>query len=188
MSPHTMVALRHAAAIAHALPGVHLRIGSDTGTLLEVGSPCVVDGPAMGPCAFRMAVARGHEMVKQGIEVGFLDLPPAADPHIQIALGPGGAALPGGIYRVTSGEVHLHAATTTLPVRRCRQILADRDVPAGVPEHEGIALRFDAATEITVLHTAGRPGPVADSQLRLLQHALEAVAAEELIRSLARVG
>lgn len=180
-----MVALRHAAALVHALPGVHLRIRSEERALLSVGPPWLVGGPAMGPCAFRMAVAKGHEQIKRGDPVTFMGLADGAPLHIDVGVVPGGSALAGGIYRVPCGQVALHATTTTLPLRRCRELLAERTLPAGVDPDAAVGLRHDAATEITVLHTAGEPGPVADAQLRLLQHALEAVAADELVRALA---
>jgi hypothetical protein len=59
-----MVSLRLAATLAHALPGLRLRVRDGQRTLLEVARPPLPAGPAMETCAFRMAVARAHERIE----------------------------------------------------------------------------------------------------------------------------
>lgn len=62
MTAATMATLRLAATVAHALPGVRLRLRDGRRTILEVsGAPCS-SPTAMSPCAFRMAVARAHQV------------------------------------------------------------------------------------------------------------------------------
>lgn len=170
--------MRVAATLAHALPTVRVRIRHDDRTLLEVPHPGEVDGPAVGACAFRRAVACAHEQTKSGLRVGFMGLAGGADPAVDIGVRSGDAALPGGIYRVAVGAETIHGFVTTLPLRKCRQIV--RALQCDPP----VRLHHDAATEATLVHTV-LPSNDAPDDAGHLEVVLEALLAEEVIHELA---
>jgi hypothetical protein len=176
-----MAAMRIAATLAHALPSVRVRIRHADRTLLEIGHPSQAQGPALGPCAFRRAVATAHEQAKDGRRLAFMGLPDEVAPAVDIGVLPGDEALPGGIYRVTVGDRTVHGFATTLPARRCREVL--RDLPEG--EHV-IRLHHDSATEVTFVHTviATHDAPIDGSHLEPL---VEALLADEVAHELALV-
>ena len=173
-----MATLRIAATLAHALPTLRVRIRHGERTLLEVAHPGDSSGPAMGACAFRRAVACAHEQTKRGQRLAFMGFAEDMEPAIDIGVRPGDATLPGGIYRVAVGDEVIHGFATTLPARRCRELVAERsnvDRP--------VRLHHDAATEVTFVHTVdSRDAPVDMSHL---EHLLGALWADEVVRELA---
>jgi hypothetical protein len=181
MTPNAMAAMRIAATLAHALPSVRVRIRHAERTLLEIGHPSQAQGPALGPCAFRRAVASAHEQAKEGRRLAFMGLPEDIAPAVDIGVLPGDQSLPGGIYRVRVGEDTVHGFATTLPARRCREVL--RDLPDG--QHV-IRLHHDSATEVTFVHTviASCDAPVDGRHLEPLP---EALVADEVQHELALV-
>lgn len=145
MTPTGMTVLRVAATVVHALPGVRVRLLHGERALLTVARPCDADGPAIGPCAFRATVARAHRELQAGGTVVLGDLPVGAEPAIEVAIR-NGDVLPSGVYRVVVGDTTVHGFVTTLPPRRCRQLLE------GGPDD--VHLHHDAATDVTLVHTA----------------------------------
>lgn len=182
MTPWGLTALRRAATVAHALPGVRLRLRHDNSTLLEVTRTPPLTPPVIGPCAFRHAVARAHEDMKHGRVVSMVGLTPGVDPALDVGVRPGDAAHADGMYRIAFGEVDLHAFATTLSPRQCRQLLDDRATP--VCRHPSAAhvleLRHDVATEITIVHVATPRGEFETGRHVLVDELLMACAAEEI--------
>lgn len=115
-----LVPMRLAATVAHALPGVRLRLRDGDTTLLEVARPPLPPGPAVGPCAFRNAVARARLQLEAGAHLQFLGLDEGRRPAIDVGVRPGDRILPGGIYRVAVEDASVHAFPTTLAPRACR--------------------------------------------------------------------
>jgi hypothetical protein len=180
-----MLAFRRAATLAHALPALRVRVRAGVSTVLDVGRPPPEDGPAIGPCAFRMAVARAHEQIKGGARLTFLGLPEDAALSVSIGVRAGDAALPGGIYRVAVDDHYLHAFATTLTPRRCRTVLDQRgDHVAGSP----VRLHHDVATEVTVVHSLGPAGPLDPHRRDQLEDLLAGFAVDEVVDELARAG
>ncbi len=177
-----MVSLRRAATVAHALPGVRLRLRNGTSTLLEVGHSSQPSPGVIPPCAFRHAVARAHEHLKSGCAIRFLGLPSGDDPAVDVGVRHGDRAHFDGLYRVNVGDMDVHAFATTLSPRRCRELLIERD--ASVCRHPSAAgsvrLHHDAATEITLVHalTAHYEHPV--ERHLLLEDLLVGCMAEEI--------
>jgi len=170
MTGALLVPMRLTATIAHALPGVRLRLRHDDRTLLEV---LRTDQPADGvvtPCAFRSAVARAHRLLEAGERLRFLGLGEGEAPAIDVAVGPGGAIHPGGLYAVPSHDHHLHAFATTLGTAACRRVVGDE-----------VSLHHDAATDVTIVHRAAATAAVCP----ILREALLRCADEELARELA---
>ncbi len=179
MTPAGMAVMRIAATLTHALPALRVRIRHRGETLIHVvGHPAEADGPAIGACAFRWAVVRAHEQSKSGIRLAFMGVPVGEEPAVDIGVCAGDAALPGGIYRVTIGEETIHGFATTLPPRRCRDVLA------GLPDSGHVVrLHHDAGTEVTFVHTV-TPAVGAPADAVHLAPALEALLADEIIHEL----
>jgi hypothetical protein len=164
-----LVPMRLTAAVAHALPGVRLRLRDGARTLLEVVR---TDAPADGvvtPCAFRAAVARAHRLLEAGERLRFLGLAEGEAPAIDVAVGPGGAIHPGGLYVVPRADGHLHAFATTLEPAACRTVVGAE-----------ASIHHDAATDVTIVH---RAAPTTEVPPALLD-ALLRCADEELGREL----
>jgi hypothetical protein len=179
MTRRGLVAMRIAATLVHAVPTIRVRIRHGAATLLVVGHPAMTEDPAVGPCAFRRAVADAHEQAKEGRRLAFMGLPAGIAPAVDIGVAPGDKALPGGIYRVTVGEQTVHGFATTLPARRCREALA------GLPEGAcPVRLHHDAATEVTFVHTV-LPVELAPVDGRHLEPLVEALIADEVQHELA---
>lgn len=175
-----MAAIRIAATLAHSLPTVRVRVRHRGETLFDVvGHPAGANGPAIGACAFRRAVACAHEQSKRGIRVALMGVPVGEEPAVDIGVRAGDAALPGGVYRVTIGEETVHGFATTLSPRRCRDVLE------GLPDTGHVVrLHHDAATEVTFVHTV-TPAVDAPPEAAHLAPALEALFADEVVRELA---
>lgn len=175
MSPSGMAAMRIAATLAHALPSLRLRIRRGDTTLLEVAQPAGPAGRVIGACAFRRAVARAHEQSKTGLRLTFMGLAPDEEPAIDIGVRAGDITLPGGIVRVAAGDNTVHGFATTLPARRCRDVLE------GLPDTGRVVrLHRDAATEVTFVHTV-IPNADAPPDGAHLTEALEALFADEVV-------
>lgn len=183
-----MTALRRAATIAHALPGVRLRLRYGPETLLEVARPPMPSPAAIDPCAFRRAVARAHEDLKAGRAASFLGLPTGWDPAIDVGVRSGDLAHLDGLYRVAVGDVDVHAFATALSPRRCRELLLER--ATSVCRHPSAAasvqLRHDVATEITVVHALTPRGAHPIDRHVLLDDLLAGCMAEEIPAMLGR--
>jgi hypothetical protein len=184
VTPSCLTALRIAATLVHCLPALRVRLRHDDDTLFEVvAHPAGGTGPAtegvMGACAFRRAVASAYEHERDGRRIGILGVPAGAAPAIDIGVRRGDAALPGGVYRVAVGDQTVHGFATTLPVRRCREILESLDDIGHV-----VRLHHDAGTEVTFVHTV-TPTAEAPADAGHLASALEALLAEEVVRELA---
>lgn len=182
MTPAGMAVLRIAATLAHALPDVRIRLRDGQRTLVEVARPTDAAEPVIGPCAFRMAVARAHEQIKAGARLSFLGLPEGIAPAVDIGVRAGDEALPGGMYRVAVGAHTIHAFATTLPPRQCRRLLAR------CGSCEFVRLHHDAATEVTLVHTVSDGEDSAALHRTRLEDALAAFVADEVVHELAGTG
>ena len=174
MTPLGLVPLRLAATIAHALPGAQLRLRDGDTTLLQVGPPPMPAGPAVTPCTFRRAVARAHRQIEAGIRLQFLGLGEGCTPTVDVGVRPGDCILPGGIYRVGTGDVDVYAFVTTLSPKSCRDMVANQpDVANGVLFHR------DAATDVTVAHMLEPRGAGSEAPM-MLQDLLVGCVADEV--------
>jgi hypothetical protein len=192
-------ALRRAATLCHAVPAMRVRVRHGGQTLLEISREHGHDAPVgdgtlhLPPCAFRVAVGRAHQMREDGRTMAFLGLDPGEAPSIEIGLPCGGEAWPGGIYQVLEGRRFLYLFATTLPLDRCRDLLAEGDVDDVVASHPSvdgatrIGLHADDATDVTLVHT---DAPLGASEAEhtatrhLLERLLATCATEELLLEL----
>lgn len=120
----------------------------------------------MAPCAFRLAVAGAHEQMKSGVRLAVAGFPAGGEPAVDIGLRHGDRVLPGGIYRVVLGGDVVHGFATTLPPRRCRNLLG---------RGGDARLHHDVATEITFVHAPREPRAIEELAARFL---VEEIAAE----------
>jgi hypothetical protein len=177
-----MDALRVGATLAHALPGVQLRLRDhERGTLLEVAG----DGPGettrrVAPCAFRSAVARAHRRIAEGVRMTFLGLPLGHDPVLDVGVPPGGRAFGAGMLAVpiAGAASAVQAFATTLSPDACRRVIAARTHPAASAT---VRVLHDDATDVTLVHTAVPLATAARTPSAVLTEVLAVVATEELV-------
>lgn len=166
--------MRLAATVAHALPGVRLRLRDGERTLVEVARSPVPAEQVISPCAFRNAVSRAHCQLGAGHRLRFLGLDEGVAPAIDIAVASSDRIQPGGLYRVAVGGAQIHAFATTLSARSCRAILAVDQLRDG-----GLTLHLDPATDVTIVHVIQTDSD-ADEPPPILEEALLRCADEEL--------
>jgi hypothetical protein len=107
-----------------------------------------------------------------------MGLPDGVEPAVDVGVRPGDEALRGGIYRVALHGQTIHGFATTLPLRRCRDVLD------GLPDGGNLVrLHHDAATEVTLVHTVIPTGD-APRDGRHLEPVLEALLAAEVVHEL----
>lgn len=111
-----------------------------------------------------------------------MGLPEAIEPAVDIGIRDGDRALPGGIYCVSVGDGTINGFATTLSPRQCREILERGELSPG---GDAVRLHYDAATEITLVHTVTGAEPAAQVRHRQLEDVLAAFAADELLHELA---
>lgn len=186
MTRQGMVGLRRAATVAHAFPGVRLRLREGERTLLEVSRGPTALRASLGPCAFRRMVARAHEELEAGRSVSFLGLAPGTDPVIDVGVRTGDLAHPDGLCRFAVGEVDIHVFATLLSPRRCREVLADRSTSICRHPSATDSARFhrDAATAITLVHAVTPRGGDAVERPVLLEDLMFGCAVEEVVQVL----
>lgn len=190
LSTDAFRAMRIAASVAVAAPGIRLLIRDGKRHLLTVVAPPFpdVDHPVVPPCAFRSAVARGRTIVEQGHRLSFLDLPGGNEPVIEVDLPSGDRALPGGIYRIGHDRCWSHLFPTDLDLDATKAAAADGspsipvDGPAG-SRGTRVGFHHDAATAITLVHTTCDAGDVgaARRQVEVLEAVLARCVTAELL-------
>lgn len=177
MTPERLVPLRLAATVAHALPGVRLRLRHRDQTVLEVGrSPSLSVPSAMSPCAFRMAVGRAHQQLREGVRLAFFGMGRGCAPAVDVGVRPGDEVYPGGLYRVAVEDVQVHAFATTLAPKACRTVVTERAGGRGP-----VKLYHDPTTAVTLVHAAvPATGPI-DLARELFEDMLAGCLVEEVV-------
>jgi hypothetical protein len=192
-------ALRRAATLCHAVPAMRVRVRHEGSTLLEISREHGHDAPTgdgtlhLPPCAFRVAVGRAHQLREDGRTMSFLGLSAGDVPSVEIGLPCGGEAWPGGIYQVLEGRRFLYLFATTLPLERCRELLAEGEVDGLVAGHPSmdhatrIGFHADDATGVTLVHTdvgLGADEHEHATTRNMLERLLATCATEELLAEL----
>lgn len=180
MTRQGLVLLRVAATLAHALPGIRLRLRVGDETVATVTRHARGPGVQISPCEFRMAVGHANAAIGCGAPPCFLGLRPGADLAIDVGLPAHSGILPGGIYHLTGDGQEMHAIATSLSLRRCLQLL-----PHSPPTGSQLHLHHDVVTEVTTLHTVGPTDQGSQERRRQLEEALAALVADEVIDGLA---
>jgi hypothetical protein len=178
----TMVDLRMAATLVHALPGITLHVRGDRARY-RIGHG--IDGmpEALTPCGFRVAVHHAHVLRRHNRGVGLVGLCPAEVPELTLEAEAGHAVRPGGICVVEEDDGYRVAAATVLPREACREQLAG---PVEGPEDAvPLGLHHDDATEVTLIHAQAEDDEDLDLAIRAVEVALARCTAAELLDELA---
>ncbi len=188
MDDNAFAALRVAATLVHALPGLRGRVRLGGRTLCDVTWDDMPTSPmVVSPCGFRTAIAKAHRQRQAGEEVRFLHLSADANPAVDIGVPVLGRTYRGGIYAVPLGDRFLCAFATTLNPDVCHEEL--EDLVGGLEPPDGmwgLGIRGDSGTQITLLHTelaCDMAGPDIDCAIELLHQVLARVTARELVDS-----
>lgn len=182
MTPLGLTVLRRTAALAHAVPGLRVRLRHDGTALLEVLRPAhpvvAPSGRWLTPCAFRVAVGRAIRASRDGRTLAVLGLPSGTDPAVDLCA-TNGALLPGGIAQIPTGLGSELAFTTTVRP----------ETVAAMAHAEDLDIRCypDPVTEAAiVVHTTSAPTGSAEFAA-VLEHAqalLARCAVHELVSDL----
>jgi hypothetical protein len=158
ISDRSLIALRSGAAVAHAVPGVRLRVEGGGRLLIEVAhhvEPANTDvHRTMTPCAFRMAVAGARRHRQEGRRLQFIGLDADLDPSVSFGVRPSSdVVLPGGMLRVRYHERWLHL----LPLDGATEAIEAIDDLVAEPYEGngyevGIAVHHDPELGIGLLH------------------------------------
>jgi hypothetical protein len=155
ISDRSLVALRSGAAVAHAVPGVRLRVEGGGRLLIEVAhhvEPAPADDHrTMTPCAFRMAVVGARRHRQEGRRLQFIGLDADLDASVSYGVRPSSdLVLPGGMLRVRYHERWLHL----LPLDGTTEAIDDlvAEPYEGNGYEVGIAVHHDPDLGIGLLH------------------------------------
>jgi len=179
LSDRALSSLRCAAAVAHAVPGVRLRVQGGGETLVQVahrpptdaplagrleGPPDTssristgtsTDGPsepvAMGPCAFRGAVVQAHRQRQEGRRLQFMGLDAELDPAVSYGVRAStDQVLAGGMLRLLYDDRWLHLLALIGDEDEIDALVAD---PIDADGFEvGIAVHHDPELGVAILH------------------------------------
>src|SRR5262245_61052915 len=124
-----MAALRRAAAMAHTVGGITLRLSAAGEHLVEVrpdptAGPCPT-GRVADPCGFRMAVARAWADFEAGREIGLIGLGPDDDLDIDWAVAAPGHDLGFGAVRAGCADRLVWAFASVLDVPTLRDVVGE---------------------------------------------------------------
>ncbi len=189
-----MAALRRAAAMAHTVGGITLRLSVAGEHLVEVrpdpaARPCP-SHRVTDPCGFRMAVARAWADFEAGREIGLIGLGPDDELDIDWAIAPPGQDLGFGAVRAGCADRVVWAFASILDTPALGEVVAELgdgfdDLSSGAVDGLSARLVRDDLLGATVVHVeAGPTGPlrVLDEVLRRM---VAVVGTAELLEALA---
>jgi hypothetical protein len=182
MTPLGLTVLRRTATLAHAVPGIRVRLRHDGTALLEVLRPAhpvvAPSGRWLTPCAFRVAVGRAVRAASEGRTLAVLGLDAGVDPAVDIGA-TSGALLPGGIACLpTDAGTELAFATT---------VGAETVAAMARAEDLDVLCHSDPVTEATLVVHATRASTGTaefDAALDLTQALLARCAVHELVHDI----
>lgn len=128
MTPDGTIALRRAAAIAHGIPWVRVRLGDGTRTLAEVGlhgRPRSDDAVLLRPCQFRSAVATAWWNERIGHPMAPIGMCAHRDPTVSIGVPTGGRIGEGGLVRTELGGMPVLGFVTVTDPTTAERLVAD---------------------------------------------------------------
>jgi hypothetical protein len=179
LRPAVLTSLRRSATVAHAFPGIRLRLRVEGTVVVEVGrgpwADPVATWPRMGPCAFRRWVVRAEASETAGLDLA-----------VDVGMQPGNEIQPDGLYRVRLGHLDVNVFPTILPVRVCREVIERVDISAlrHPSASDALRLQHDVLTGVTMVHTVSRHAPHAGRH-PVLDDLVAMLATEEIVREVA---
>lgn len=189
-----MAALRRAAAMAHTVGGITLRLSAGSEHLVEVRpDPAARPGPShriTDPCGFRMSVARAWADFEAGRDIGLIGLGPDDELDIDWAIAPPGQDLGFGAVRAGCADRVVWAFASILDTPTLGEVVASLgdgldDLSTGTVDGLSARLVRDDLLGATVVHVeAGPAGPkrILDEVLRRM---VAVVGTAELLDALA---
>jgi hypothetical protein len=182
MTPLGLTVLRRTATLAHAVPGIRVRLRHDGMTLLEVLRPAhpvvAPSGRWLTPCAFRVAIGRAVRAAHEGRTLAVLGLGPGVDPAVDIGA-TNGVLLPGGIACLPTNAGHELAFATTVHAETVAVMARTADLD--------VRCHPDPVTEAAlVVHTTHAPTgtPGFDDVLEATHTLLARCAVHELLHDI----
>jgi len=111
-----MNGLRTTATLAHAIPGLAVRLRHGDRMLLTSCRPPAPEGEGewLAPCAFRATVGAALQHVRAGRTIGVLGLEPGVDPGVELGGCSGTTIHAGGVVAAVHGRRFVHAFATLL--------------------------------------------------------------------------
>ncbi len=154
MTRYGMNGLRTAATLAHAIPGLAVRLRHGDRTLLTSCRPPAPagEGEWLPPCAFRATVGAALDHVRAGRTIGVLGLEPGVDPRVELG-GAGGTTIhTGGIVSAVHEHRFVHAFATLLAPGKARAVMESRQT-------SHLAVHYDEVTDVSLVYTESAAHP-----------------------------
>lgn len=154
MTRYGMNGLRTAATLAHAMPGVAVRLRHDDRTLLTSCRPPAPagDGEWLPPCAFRATVGAALDHIRAGRTIGVLGLAPGIDPRVELGGGCGTKIHTGGIVSAVHEQRFVHAFATLLAPAKVRAVMESSG-------NSHLAVHYDEVTDVSLVFTESATHP-----------------------------
>lgn len=170
MTRYGMNGLRTTATLAHAMPGLTVRLRHGDRTLLTSCRPPAPAGEEEGewlpPCAFRATVGAALDHVLAGRIIGVLGLDPGVDPHVELGGCRGTTIHTGGIVSAVHERRLVHAFATLLAPAKVRNLL-ECDCASQLRVH------YDDFTDVSLVFSESTPHPsTSDSTMVLVMQDL----------------
>ena len=163
LTDRALASMRCAAAVAHAVPSVRLRVAGGGRTLIEVSRPPGPDAGdegsprTMGTCAFRAAVVQAHEHRREGRLLHFTGLEAGLDPSVSYGVRPStDVVLTGGMLRLQHQARWLHLLPLTGDHDALDALVVEPYDGNGF--EVGLAIHHDAELGVAILHVATEIG------------------------------
>ncbi len=172
-----MNGLRTTATLAHAMPGLAVRLRHGDRTLLTSCRPPAPagEGEWLPPCAFRATVGAALDHVRAGRTIGVLGLDPGVDPRVELGGCCGTTIHTGGIVAAVHGQRFVHAFATLLAPARVRAVMESSP-------NSHLAVHYDEVTDVSLVFTesAAHPSHSAPAIVADMQDLLVRCAGAEL--------
>jgi hypothetical protein len=196
MSPGALVAMRKAAALAFAIPGMELDIATGNELVARVerrfeGANVPLGTTLLSPCAFRAAVGRATAHTRSGGRALFLGLDTDMDLQLHYFMPFTGAATPLGMIVSRVGETIVHVFATDLEPDPVRVLIGTvplhPSLPTEGPDQICVNVSWDPVARVSLIYCETRLGAVAVARPHieaLMQTLLVRTGVAEIIASI----
>ena len=186
-----LAALRRAAAMAHTVGAISLRLTAGREHIVDVVPAPDRPGRSIDPCGFRMAVARAWADHRAGREIGLIGLERPDDLDIAWSVAQPGTHLGFGSVRAPCAGRMVWAFASVLTPDELSAVLGaldDRQDAVARLTTDGLAARLvhDEPLDATVVHVEAEPPGSSTTRVldEVLRRMVAAVAATEVVDAL----
>lgn len=179
MTPLGLLAMRKAAALAFAVPGMELDLIHHGQVVARVDRRCdgrnlALNTTLLSPCAFRAAVGQAHVHANSGGTAVFIGLGIDADPTLEYHMPFTGAARPLGLVVSRVGEIVVHVFATQRPVEVVRTALSSIAIHPALPDEAAVNASWDPVAAVTLVYSEVRIGsfPTARAYIESMMESL----------------